>query len=123
VAAAGAAVVAFDPFERQAIGCPLHELTGLHCPGCGATRASFLLLHGDALGALRHNLLLLPIGIWLVGWWLHTVHPAATSWLAGWSVPLRDRSNGVRYTLFAAVIGFTVFRNLPTFDWLAPPDA
>ena len=112
----------FDPFQRHVIACPLHELTGLQCPGCGATRASFLLLHGDALGALRYNLLLLPVGIWLAGWWLHTVSPTTTSWLAGWSVPLRARPASVQYALLAAVVTFTVARNLPAFDWLAPPD-
>jgi Protein of unknown function (DUF2752) len=35
--------------------CPLHALTGLHCPGCGATRAGHELLHGHLLAALHLN--------------------------------------------------------------------
>ena len=26
--------------------CPLHDLTGLYCPGCGGTRSLTALLHG-----------------------------------------------------------------------------
>jgi hypothetical protein len=37
--------------------CMFHALTGLHCPGCGATRAAHRLLHGDVAGALRMNVL------------------------------------------------------------------
>lgn len=50
--------------------CPLHWLTGLHCPGCGTLRAVHLLLHGDVRGALGMNALtvvLLPVlGLLLV---------------------------------------------------------
>ena len=27
--------------------CPLHAYTGYYCPGCGGTRATFALLHGQ----------------------------------------------------------------------------
>lgn len=37
--------------------CPLRAATGLWCPGCGATRASYLLLKGDVAGALHFNAL------------------------------------------------------------------
>ncbi|MEM9825868.1 MAG: DUF2752 domain-containing protein [Planctomycetota bacterium] len=39
--------------------CGLHEMTGIHCPGCGATRATHLLLNGRLLDALRCNALLI----------------------------------------------------------------
>lgn len=38
--------------------CPFHTLTGYDCPGCGSQRAIFQLLHGDIVGAIRENLLL-----------------------------------------------------------------
>ena len=47
--------------------CPLHRFTGFLCPGCGSTRALYLLLHGHPLGALRENglaVLLLPVLIY-----------------------------------------------------------
>ena len=40
---------------RRGIGCPLHALTGLPCPGCGATRATLALLRLDLPGALAFN--------------------------------------------------------------------
>ena len=35
--------------------CPLYELTGLYCPGCGGTRSLTALLHGKLLLALHEN--------------------------------------------------------------------
>lgn len=37
------------------VPCPLFEMTGLYCPGCGATRAVKALAHGDFWGALHDN--------------------------------------------------------------------
>jgi len=44
--------------------CPLHSTTGLYCPGCGVTRASRALMHGDLGTALQMNavaILLMPL--------------------------------------------------------------
>jgi Protein of unknown function (DUF2752) len=49
--------------------CPTAALLGIPCPGCGLTRATLALCHGDLRGALRlHPLVLLisPIFIWAV---------------------------------------------------------
>src|SRR4051812_33540396 len=53
----GAVVVyAFDPATHQLLPpCPLHALTGLYCPGCGATRAAHQLLHGHVAAAFNLN--------------------------------------------------------------------
>ncbi len=37
--------------------CLFHQLTGLNCPGCGATRSLYALLHGNLSIALRDNAL------------------------------------------------------------------
>jgi hypothetical protein len=41
--------------------CPWFLLTGTRCAGCGMTRALHLLLHGQVLEALRHNVMILVI--------------------------------------------------------------
>ncbi|GAA4470662.1 DUF2752 domain-containing protein [Novipirellula rosea] len=46
--------------------CQFYQATGIHCPGCGATRAVLALLHGDVLLALRNNALLILGGPLLV---------------------------------------------------------
>lgn len=35
--------------------CMFHFVTGLHCPGCGATRCAAALLHGDLRQAFAYN--------------------------------------------------------------------
>jgi hypothetical protein len=56
--AAAAALYRFPPTaDRFYPRCPVHELTGLLCPGCGATHALAALLHGHAGEAFRENAL------------------------------------------------------------------
>lgn len=49
--------------------CVFHKLTGLHCPGCGGTRAAYALVEGDLTKAFRMNaafLLSLPVIAYLM---------------------------------------------------------
>src|SRR4051794_38488830 len=48
--------------------CVFHLVTGLHCPGCGATRCVYSLVHGDLRQAAAYNPLLLVILPFLAGW-------------------------------------------------------
>src|SRR3954447_22940895 len=50
--------------------CPLYALTGVYCPGCGATRAVHALINGH-LGAAAHDnvLLLVALPLVLYLWW------------------------------------------------------
>lgn len=112
-AAAGVATAytAWQDPNREGMfpGCPLRELTGWDCPGCGGLRATHALTRGDVFGALDHNVWVavgVPIAavLWLF-WLLRTlgVHdrrmpkvPAAVWWTAG-----------------ALLLAFTVVRNIP----------
>jgi hypothetical protein len=120
-AAAATAVVLYDPFATHAVGCPFHAATGLYCPGCGSTRAAWLLLHGDLAGAVAHNLLFLPAVAYLVARWLHAVVPAATGWLPGFVRRPTDVRPTAMWALALALVVFAVARNLPGGGFLAPP--
>ena len=89
--------------------CPLHATTGLWCPGCGATRASYLLFRGDVASALHFNALwvvLAPLALY------KAVAYAGEAFGVRWvrRIPL---SRPVIVALIASLIGFGVVRNLP----------
>jgi uncharacterized protein DUF2752 len=56
--------------------CPFYAVTHLLCPGCGATRALYSLLHGKFAEALHYNLLftlLVPFFLAWFGFWCYRV--------------------------------------------------
>jgi len=98
--------------------CYLYWTTGLHCPGCGATRSVGALVRGDLPQAAAYNLLfvaLLPfLALWLLlrqlGLW------------TGWHWLCLRWPNWLIYTLLVVAIAFGIARNLPLepFSLLAP---
>jgi fermentation-respiration switch protein FrsA (DUF1100 family) len=55
---AGAALffASHDPYSTTIFPqCPILALTGWQCPGCGGTRATYSLFHGDVVQSLRMN--------------------------------------------------------------------
>jgi hypothetical protein len=50
--------------------CLFHKITGLYCPGCGATRALHELLHLHISASLDYNLLFVILIPFLIGWYL-----------------------------------------------------
>ncbi|MCR4573988.1 MAG: DUF2752 domain-containing protein [Lentisphaeria bacterium] len=90
--------------------CIFHEWTGLHCPGCGGTRAIHTLLHGHPLKAMRYNALLLPGTICAV---------------LLWKYPQLQYNKPFSMTIAIAFVLFFILRNIPfyPFTLLAPPTA
>jgi hypothetical protein len=125
LAAAGAlayaaAVLVADPFHRDLPTCPFLAVTGWHCPGCGSTRAAWLLLHGDLPGAVATNALVLPIAVLLAARWLHLAVPAATVRLPEWLRQPTTIPRPAVLGLAVAFAGFAVARNVAPFAALAP---
>ncbi len=48
------------PVALGSARCPMAEILGTPCPGCGMTRAMTLLWHGDVMGSLRMHPLAVP---------------------------------------------------------------
>lgn len=109
---------AFDPNQAGSpfLPCVFNALTGLHCPGCGTTRALHALVHFDVAGALAMNALVVVL-IPLV--------PMLVAWSGGWRpaalAPLM-RVAGAPALWLVLIPAFAIARNLPwaPFSWLAP---
>ena len=102
---ATATVIYFvDPSRANVLPpCLLHRLTGLYCPGCGATRALHQLAHGNLAAAWRLNPLLV------------SVLPVAGALLVH-RPPVRVRPVFV-WLLVAVLVMFAVLRNLPQYPF------
>jgi hypothetical protein len=100
--------------------CSFHEVTGLHCPGCGGTRAGHALANfriGDALKKNALLVVLLPflvVGIALEGF----------AWVKGpdYRGPRVRLPGGLSWWFPGVIVGFWILRNVPMwpFDLLAP---
>ena len=111
----GASVLyANSPSERVGLaryfpGCTFHNLTGWHCPGCGATRALHSLLHADLPQAFAWNPLFvifapcLLYGLWRSGF---------SAW-TGRKPPGPTVSQRGTIILMSVLIAFWIARNIP----------
>ena len=70
IAVAAAGYLFFHNPHQYPLPCLFHIITGLYCPGCGAGRASYSILHGRFYTAFRYNpmyVTLLPfLGVYIV---------------------------------------------------------
>lgn len=107
----------FNPLEEAFFPpCLFYSSTGLHCPGCGSQRAFYVLLNGDVLGALQHNLLIMLV-------FLAMLYKVYLLWRKK-----SDTSNSILYKnstpwiVLIIIIGFWISRNIPVkpFLFLAP---
>lgn len=91
VAAVCAVVAVRDPHRSGSYGvCPILLLTGHPCPGCGALRATWDLLHGHVGAAVATN-----------PWWVATI-PVLLAWWLWWLVLSARGSWTPRHSLLGA---------------------
>lgn len=103
---------------RNGMTCGFRKVTGLHCPGCGGTRAAHDLLAGDIIPAFGHNALLIS-GAFLFA--LLCAYLIVRITILGRPAPrLPDISLRWVWLGVGVIALFTVLRNLPPFQWLAP---
>lgn len=96
------------------IPCVFHELTGLYCPGCGATRMIVSLLQFDFYQAFRFN----PLLFCFLPFLSFIAILEYKNWLFGHKKVLVD--NKVWIFLLIITILFGILRNLELFSFLAP---
>ena len=104
-------------------GCMFYTISNklgyaLHCPGCGATRSSHSLLHGEFAQAFAWNplfVILLPLIVYSAG------RSAYTAWTGkpapGYRLPMWTAK-----VLLWTVLAYWIARNIPVepFNLLAP---
>ena len=86
--------------------CPFHAITGLLCPGCGATRALAALVHGHPGEAMHYNalvVLLLPVLL---------IYAALAYWRAIQGRDWPTLPDSAIAALLVAASAFGVVRNL-----------
>ncbi|MGW6734466.1 DUF2752 domain-containing protein [Streptomyces sp. NPDC055013] len=116
VVGAFAYVGAVDPNEPGHYpACPLLQLTGIYCPGCGGLRSAHAVAHGDVLAALQDNALaVIGYGLFAVLWTVWVVRAVRGR-------PFRIDLGPVQlWAAGALLLVFTVVRNLPFGGWLHP---
>lgn len=122
LATAGAASLLLWNFDPARVNffpaCPLFQLTGFACPGCGTTRGFHALLHGDLLTAIDYNLLVpLFAAIGFV-----TILSLVSVVVRGKGLIRLSKSPVYLFTLFGVMVIFGILRNIPyePFTFLFP---
>ena len=113
--AAGAFVVGwFNPVTAGFFPqCPLYQMTGLACPGCGLTRAFHALFHGDVLTALDYNALIPFYALFFVYLAASLFSVAAR----GRGFSFKPFAPKIVYGFLVVSLVFAVLRNLPFYPF------
>ena len=102
-------VIAYIKYDFR-IPCIFFELTGLYCPGCGATRAIISLFNLNFYQAFRYNALIVTLLPFAIVYCTYKYIFKGKKKLPQW----------IWYVLLIIVILFGILRNIPLFSYLAP---
>lgn len=112
-AAAGGALYLYyhSPYEYP-LPCVYHLLTGLYCPGCGAGRACYFLLHGQIAEAFSYN----PLMVIFLPFFGVYVFVRVADWVITGKNHVDEKMN-IKLLLGILVVIFLygVVRNIPVF--------
>jgi Protein of unknown function (DUF2752) len=128
LAVAAVVVAANDPSAAGSHfpGCTFHALTGWWCPGCGLTRGTHHLLHGEVVAALGSNVFTPFVLVAIAAtWWVWLsrsfgTQPEWASKVLRWFLDRAPRWIGPG--LLVIVVAYGLVRNIGVapFDVLAP---
>ena len=93
--------------------CPFHAMTGLNCPGCGATRGMHALLNGDVLTALHFNAMLIVF----VPLMIYGIAALVLFGIRGRGLPVPRFATQGTWAFLVLMIAFGVLRNLPFYPF------
>lgn len=108
-----------DPANSSlGLPCPFHAATGLHCPGCGSTRALHQLVHGNLAGAFAYN----PLAVLVFPYLVYSLLSYSSAVLRRKPLPGYLAPAWQIWAFLAVVLLYWVLRNVPVypFSWLAP---
>lgn len=108
-----------NPKDGLMLACPVHFLTGYYCPGCGAGRACYSILHGQLYQAFRYNPLLVITLPWLVLYYFI----CGLEWLVRGKESISIRiPEWIPFTLLILFFIYGVVRNVEVYPFtlLAP---
>jgi hypothetical protein len=117
---AAAVIYSYSPSENTFYpGCFFNQATGLHCPGCGATRCLHALLHLDIEQALAWN----PLFVFLLPFLLIGVSRMGYQmWTGRRLAPLSLWPRWGTKAVLTLLLTYWIARNIPyePFTLLAP---
>lgn len=98
--------------------CPFYFLTGLYCPGCGTARALHQLLHGNVIGAVDFN----PLMMLFLPFLVYGLVSYILVGLGGRALPRLFASAFWAYAIYGIMFSYWILRNIPAYPFtlLAP---
>ena len=94
-------------------GCPLLDVTGFACPGCGLTRGFHALFHGEFMTALDYNAL---IPFFAIGF-VYLLVLLASIAMRGKAFKLTVVTPASLWVFLVLALSFGLLRNIPVYPF------